>query len=132
MRLVLGLDAPTRGDAQALPYASESFDVLLIAEAIYYLPDVDAFLREAARVLRHGGRLLIVTANKDLYDFHKSPGTHSYFGVVELRDILRKHGFDATVFGDISTSSVPWRQRLLRQRLEITHIEYIRGAELLC
>lgn len=101
-------------DAQELPFSDQSFDVVLISEAIYYLPDIDAFIRETRRVLRSHGLLLIVTANKDLYDFHRSPHSHTYLGAVELNERLKDYGFDAVLFGDTPTSSVSWRQRLLR------------------
>ncbi|MBA2689170.1 MAG: class I SAM-dependent methyltransferase, partial [Gemmatimonadaceae bacterium] len=60
-------------DAEHIPFADGSFDALIIFEAIYYLKDAAPFLREAHRVLRPGGRLLITTANKDLFDFTPSP-----------------------------------------------------------
>jgi ubiquinone/menaquinone biosynthesis C-methylase UbiE len=62
-------------DAQAMPFEDRSKDVLLIFEAIYYLPDVDRFIRECSRVLRPGGCVLVVTCNKDLFDFNPSPAT---------------------------------------------------------
>src|SRR5438128_529446 len=44
-----------RFDAEELPYADNSFDVVLIFEAIYYLNHAARFIREARRVLRPGG-----------------------------------------------------------------------------
>jgi SAM-dependent methyltransferase len=49
-----------RGDAQALPCASASFDRVLCLEAAFHFPDRGSFLREAARVLRPGGRMVLV------------------------------------------------------------------------
>lgn len=86
-------------NAEKLPFEEDSVDVILIFEALYYLPDPDKFMTECARVLRSGGRLLIVTANKDLYGFNKSPFTHRYFGVVELQQLMQLHGFDAKISG---------------------------------
>lgn len=39
---------------------SESVDVAVIANVLFQVEDISAFLREAARVLRYGGRLLVV------------------------------------------------------------------------
>jgi len=39
-------------DAQELPFDDSSFDVILLLEAIYYLPDAEAFVAEARRVLQ--------------------------------------------------------------------------------
>jgi ubiquinone/menaquinone biosynthesis C-methylase UbiE len=47
-----------RGDAEDLPLADRSFDVVLNVESSHCYPSVGRFLREAARVLRPGGHLL--------------------------------------------------------------------------
>jgi ubiquinone/menaquinone biosynthesis C-methylase UbiE len=46
------------GDAESLPFADESFDVVLNVEASHAYPRFPRFLAEVARVLRPGGRLL--------------------------------------------------------------------------
>ena len=80
-------------DAQIMPFTAASFDVVLIFEALYYLPDPESFFAECKRVLRPGGVLLISNANKDLYDFNPSPHSHTYHGVMELERVSRQHGF---------------------------------------
>lgn len=47
-------------DAQALPFADESFDVVTVGFGVRNLPDRAANLREVRRVLRAGGRYLIL------------------------------------------------------------------------
>jgi SAM-dependent methyltransferase len=101
-------------DAQHMPFKDDDFDVVLIFEALYYLPDAEQFFRECRRVLRPGGVLLISTANKDLYDFNPSEHSYRYFGVVELRESLERHGFAVECFGDTPVGAVSPRQRLLR------------------
>lgn len=101
-------------DAQRMPYPDRSLDVVMIFEAIYYLPSLERFLAECRRVLRAGGRALVVTANKDLYDFSPSPFSMKYYGVVELGEALAQHGFSAQFFGDTPVDAVSWKQRLLR------------------
>ncbi|MGI9003495.1 MAG: class I SAM-dependent methyltransferase [Pseudonocardia sp.] len=48
------------GDAQALDLPDEGFDTVLATLALCSIPDPDAALAEMARVLRPGGRLLLV------------------------------------------------------------------------
>ena len=102
-------------DACAMPYDDNSADVILLFEAIYYLPDAEAFMAECARVLRTGGHVLIVSANKDLFDFNPSPHSHTYFGVVELKDLMARHGFTvAEMAGGTALGSVSLKQKILR------------------
>lgn len=101
-------------DAQQMPFSDNAFDVVLIFEALYYIPDVEKCFVECRRVLRPGGTLLIASANKDLFDFNPSPHSYRYLGVVELRQELGRHGFSTAFFGDTPVGSVSTRQRLLR------------------
>jgi ubiquinone/menaquinone biosynthesis C-methylase UbiE len=50
---------PTQGDAQELPYDDDSFDAAVLVTVLGEIPDQDEALRELARVLRPGGRLVV-------------------------------------------------------------------------
>lgn len=86
-------------DAQNMPFEDQSKDVILLFEAIYYLPSADDFVLECRRVLRPGGRVLIATVNKDLWDFHPSAFSVAYYGVPELEALFEAHGFTTEFFG---------------------------------
>ncbi|MBX3363274.1 MAG: bifunctional demethylmenaquinone methyltransferase/2-methoxy-6-polyprenyl-1,4-benzoquinol methylase UbiE [Phycisphaeraceae bacterium] len=55
-----GLVSYVTGDAQALDFPDASFDILSIAFGIRNVADVDRALREFRRVLRPGGRVVIL------------------------------------------------------------------------
>ncbi len=101
-------------DAQDMPFEDKSKDVIILFEAIYYIPDAERFVKECARVLRPGGKVLIATANKDLYDFNPSPHSYRYYGVKELNDLFERHGFGTEFFGDTALVSVSMKQKILR------------------
>lgn len=103
-----------RLDAQELPFPDASFDVVILFEALYYLPQPERFARECARVLRSGGIVLVSNANKDLYDFNPSLYSHDYHGVVELERLFVPHGFKCHFWGDTAVGRLSWRQRALR------------------
>lgn len=49
------------GDVQELPFADGEFDCGVANWMLYHVPDLDRGLRELARVLRPGGRLVATT-----------------------------------------------------------------------
>jgi ubiquinone/menaquinone biosynthesis C-methylase UbiE len=70
-----------QGDAQALPFADESFDRVVSCETIEHVPDVRKALREMWRVARPGAKLFLTTPNYanlmglyDLYARVRHPG----------------------------------------------------------
>jgi SAM-dependent methyltransferase len=115
VRAHYGTRIPVRRlDAQAMPYADASKDVVILFEAIYYLPDVGRFIAECRRVLQPGGSVLLVTCNKDLYDFNPSPHSHEYLGIPELEQRFHAAGFTTECFGYSPVSAASIWQKLLR------------------
>lgn len=55
-----GVDA-SEADVQALPFEDNSFDCVAANWVLYHVPDLDLGVRELARVLRPGGRLVAAT-----------------------------------------------------------------------
>ena len=47
------------GDAEDLPFDDSSFDAVLCSNSFHHYPNPEAFLREARRVLRSGGKLIL-------------------------------------------------------------------------
>jgi arsenite methyltransferase len=60
------------GDAAALPFADETFDAAVATQVYEYVADMPAALAEARRVLRPGGRLLILDTDWDSIVWHSS------------------------------------------------------------
>ena len=50
---------PTRSDATSMPYEDASFDAAYLVTVLGEIPDQDAAIRELARVLKPGGRLVV-------------------------------------------------------------------------
>lgn len=101
-------------DAQNLPFQDGSLDVIIIFEALYYIPSADAFVAECKRVLRPGGVVLVSNANKDLYDFNPSPHSFVYHGVTELTDLFSSAGFETRFWGSTPIAEIGVKQKILR------------------
>ena len=85
-------------DAHALPFSSGSFEQLVCSEVLEHLAHPQQAASEMARVLRHGGRLVLTTPF--VYPLHEAPhdywrltsyGLHQlfdpYFEIRELQDL---------------------------------------------
>ncbi len=73
------------GDAHALPFKNEEFEVVLCAEVLEHLIDPKKAISEMRRVLKSGGTLILTT--RFVYPIHDSP--HDYwrftkYGLMEL------------------------------------------------
>lgn len=57
-------------DATRLPFADASFDVVVSTQVAEYVPDIDAFCAEIARVLKPQGRALVLATDWDGVCWH--------------------------------------------------------------
>jgi len=101
------------GDAGALPFPDQSFDVLLMLEMLYYVTDIDQALEECRRVLRPAGILFVCLPNCDRPDFNPSPFAVRYPNVPELADALARSGFVPTMYGGFPIEASSSRDHLL-------------------
>lgn len=58
------------GDATKLPFPDEAFNAAVSTQVYEYLTDVDAAIREVKRVLKSGGRFLVVDTDLDSIVWH--------------------------------------------------------------
>lgn len=87
-------------DAHRLPFGDNSVDVVLLYEAIYYLSQPELFIREAYRILRRDGTLIICSVNKEWDEFNPSPYSHKYYSSLELYSMLTSNYFATTLYGE--------------------------------
>ncbi len=111
-----------QGVAHELPFADDQFDGAMSRLVFRHLPNVTASLREARRVVRPGGRLVLVDTDDDALLLHPSPagfrevlaarqetaqrrGANPFIGR-ELTTHLRTAGFEDIRLSLINISTV--------------------------
>lgn len=71
------------GDVYNLPIVRNGFDLVTIHQVLHYLDDPAAAIREAARALRPGGRLVIVDFAPHNLDFLRDEHAHQRLGFAD-------------------------------------------------
>jgi len=100
-------------DAQSMPFENGSFDTVVMMEAIYFLPNAEAFLKEAERVLRPGGTLVLVSANCEYKTFNPCDRAIRYFSAAELAKSLTLQDFRVQIWKGFKDSPRSWKSKIL-------------------
>jgi len=113
------------GVAERLPFADESFDYGLIVTTLCFVDDAEAMLREARRVIKPDGCLVVGFIDREsslgqYYLAHQAESVFyrdaTFYSADEVESLMRDCGFPCQV----------WVQTLFRPLPEIREIEPLR------
>jgi ubiquinone/menaquinone biosynthesis C-methylase UbiE len=95
-----------QGDVYALPVERESYDLVLVHQVLHYLDDPQRALREAARALRPGGRLVVVDFAPHGLEFLREKHAHRRLGFSrdEINQMFADIGLEIAGGRDLAAS----------------------------
>jgi SAM-dependent methyltransferase len=108
-----------RLSATALPFPDASFDVVLFSEVLEHVDEPVRAVKEIARVLKPGGRLLLTVPFNFMQ--HEVPHDHTRYTQFGLSALLRRHGLQPAYLsqrGSLLTLLVAQFEFLLRGGFE--------------
>ena len=79
------------GSMTALPFAAGAFDCAYATESLEHAVQIDVAVAEICRVVRPGGRIVIIDKNAQQWGRLKTPGWEKWFGRKELEKLLARH-----------------------------------------
>ncbi len=128
-------------DAERLPFPPESFDLLMSRHLLWTLPHPEAALDEWIRVLRSGGRLVVVDSQVDaraLAAGENARGSQEYAAIgdrlpflggrprEEIETLLRRHGLVNVASDPLLDLVAAQAQRMVEEGREpVTRQRYV-------
>ncbi len=120
-------------DYTSTGFSPETFDIVWALESVCHAGDKPAFLTEAHRVLRKGGKLVVCDGflsksknefsekdKKIIFDFEKGFGHLKMVSLAEFEEDAKKVGFNLVNFRDYTNETMP-NFRLLRFGCKIAY-----------
>ena len=80
----------------ALPLATGSFDGAYATESLEHAVDIPAAVAELTRIVKPGGKLVIIDKNAEAWGRLKTPEWEQWFGRKELEKLLARHCREVT------------------------------------
>lgn len=85
-----------QGDLYALPVDADSFDLIIVHQVLHYLDEPARAIREAARSLSAGGRIIVVDFAPHTQEFLRADHQHRRLGFAasEISSLFRETGIE--------------------------------------
>ncbi|MFP6563266.1 MAG: class I SAM-dependent methyltransferase [Myxococcota bacterium] len=115
-----------RGDLNAMPLASDSFDLIVSFQVIEHLEDPTLYLEAMSRLLRPDGLAVVTTPNLLTSDRENPYHVHEYEGL-ELAKTLGAHFADVEMLGvGMSEAAARYHEARLARIRRITRLDPLR------
>lgn len=131
------------GDFQRLPFEAGTFDTLFVVESLCHATDLDKALHEARRVLRPGGRFVVIDgwrtasfeslpsdAQRAVVATEQAMSVGRPWVIDDWLDAVGRAGFEVVDHRDLTQQILPTVRRLERiARVVLSHPRLARAAQ---
>lgn len=83
--------APCSASMTHLPFANDSFDAAYATESLEHAVDIEQAVAEICRVVKPGGKIVIIDKNAEHWGRLKTPAWEKWFRRKELEKLLGRH-----------------------------------------
>jgi ubiquinone/menaquinone biosynthesis C-methylase UbiE len=83
--------APCCASMTALPFQDRAFEAAYATESLEHAVDIEGAVAEMCRVVRPGGKIVIIDKNAEHWGRLKTPAWEKWFHRKELEKLLRRH-----------------------------------------
>jgi len=83
--------SPVCGTLTQYPFRDNSFDFVYATESLEHAVDIDAAVAELTRVLKPGGKLVIIDKNAEHWGRFKTPAWEQWFERKQIERLLARH-----------------------------------------
>jgi malonyl-CoA O-methyltransferase len=90
-----------QGSILNIPFPDSSFNFVYASEVLEHCVNLDGALRELTRVVKPGGRLLIIDKNKEKLGMLKIEDYEQWFNINEISEKLKKLDMTVTIFDNV-------------------------------
>jgi len=91
LRVVASDIAPCCGSMTHLPFPDGAFDAAYATESLEHAVDIERAVAELCRIVRPGGRIVIIDKNAEHWGKLKTPAWEKWFERKQLEKLLRRH-----------------------------------------
>lgn len=90
-----------QGSLTCIPYDDNFFDIAYTCEALEHAVDIKSAIREICRVVKSGGKVIVIDKNKSMYGYFDIEDWEQWFDKDELKQLMLQYCTEVSYVDDI-------------------------------
>lgn len=91
-----------QGTLTCIPYKDNYFDIVYTCEALEHAIDIKSSIKEMSRVIKAGGRLIVIDKNKSMYGYFEIEKWEQWFDRDDLKKVMLQYCTEVSYIDDIN------------------------------